>query len=262
MISKILDIFRKKQPYTPHLLVDKPINGRRLVIPDIHGCYQTFEKLLNRVQLTKADQLFLLGDFISRGKSSAKVLDMIIQLQDEKFQVFALRGNHEQMILDCAKERAHELSWFAEKFKLQDLLTRNNKLKTKYHKMMNSLYYVIELDEFFLVHAGFNITKEFPLKDFDSMLWIEEPKYDSKKLNNKRVIRGHKTQPLFKIENQIAKNEKIISLDNGCVYLNQKPRRGHLLCLDIDSNELIKEKKIRKRLATTLKSAILELFIL
>ena len=127
---------------------------------------------------------------------------------------------------------------------------------------MNSLYYVIELDEFFLVHAGFNITKEFPLKDFDSMLWIEEPKYDSKKLNNKRVIRGHKTQPLFKIENQIAKNEKIISLDNGCVYLNQKPRRGHLLCLDIDSNELIKEKKIRKRLATTLKSAIVACFIL
>jgi len=41
------------------LFVETPLNGRQLVIPDIHGCYDTLIALLNKVFLTKYDQIFL-----------------------------------------------------------------------------------------------------------------------------------------------------------------------------------------------------------
>ena len=51
-----------------------------------------------RSYYAKNDQLFLLGDYIDRGQDSKGVIDYIIELQKE-FQVFPIRGNHEENIL-------------------------------------------------------------------------------------------------------------------------------------------------------------------
>ena len=67
--------------------------GKRYVISDIHGCYKTFRCLVEEViGLSKADLLFLLGDYVDRGPSSKAVLDYILQLKDERYQLFPLRG--------------------------------------------------------------------------------------------------------------------------------------------------------------------------
>ena len=63
--------------------VEKPIVGRRIAIGDIHGCFKTFKSLLEtKINLTKEDQLFLLGDYIDKGKRNKEVLDYIIQVAD------------------------------------------------------------------------------------------------------------------------------------------------------------------------------------
>ncbi len=76
--------------------VSKNGNGRQVVISDIHGCLDTFEALLNQIKLTENDQLFLLGDYINKGKNSKDVLDLVIKLQQNQykkgFQLFPLRG--------------------------------------------------------------------------------------------------------------------------------------------------------------------------
>ena len=51
------------------------MNGRLIAIGDIHGCYQEFGDLLERLNLTKDDQLILLGDLVNRGPDSGKVID-------------------------------------------------------------------------------------------------------------------------------------------------------------------------------------------
>ena len=52
------------------------MNGRLIAIGDIHGCYQEFTELLERLELTKDDQLILLGDLVNRGPDSSKVIEL------------------------------------------------------------------------------------------------------------------------------------------------------------------------------------------
>ena len=78
------------------LKVEKQNGGRRIAIGDIHGCSKTFKLLIeNEIQLNKNDQLFLLGDYIDKGKRSKEVLDYILHLIESGFSVFPLMGNHE-----------------------------------------------------------------------------------------------------------------------------------------------------------------------
>lgn len=48
--------------------VEKKKEGRRIAIGDVHGCYYTLKRLLeDKVEVTKEDQIFLLGDIIDKG---------------------------------------------------------------------------------------------------------------------------------------------------------------------------------------------------
>lgn len=76
------------------------MNGRIIAIGDIHGCYQEFAELLDRVELRKDDQLILLGDLINRGPDSNKVIDLA-----RANRALALLGNHELRLLNYRKSR-------------------------------------------------------------------------------------------------------------------------------------------------------------
>lgn len=127
--------------------VAKNSTGRQLVIPDIHGCLFTFEALLTQIKLTKNDQLFLLGDYINKGKNSKGVVDLIIKLQENQekngYQIFPLRGNHEQMLIDDY-----------EGINTHDYLDKITSYSESHYKFVSNLPYFYELDNFFLVHAG------------------------------------------------------------------------------------------------------------
>ena len=161
------------------MLTIDPRKGRRFAIADIHGCVQTLRKLVTEeIQLQPNDQLFLLGDYINRGPDSAGVLDFMINLQQNGYQVYPLRGNHEQMLLE-SWEDFKSLKHNKDKKKFKDwvndneLVGENNQLASRFEKFLNNLPYYYELDDFYLVHAGFDF--EFgvpnPLEDFERMLW-------------------------------------------------------------------------------------------
>ena len=62
-----------------------------LIASDIHGCYDKYMALLERLQLTDGDTLYLLGDFVDRGDGSMKV---VLDLPSHQ-NVVCLRGNHD-----------------------------------------------------------------------------------------------------------------------------------------------------------------------
>ena len=75
------------------------------VIGDIHGCYQDMIALLNKIESQDQDaQIIFVGDFIDRGPDVDKVLDWSLEniTLDGKYR--AVRGNHEQMVLEWYKE--------------------------------------------------------------------------------------------------------------------------------------------------------------
>jgi len=72
--------------------------GRDLVVGDVHGCFSLLDAALKGLEFDPMrDRLFSVGDLVNRGRESAAVLDAV-----RRHQIKAVRGNHEQMILDWA----------------------------------------------------------------------------------------------------------------------------------------------------------------
>lgn len=63
------------------------------VISDIHGCYNEFLSMLEKIRFSGSDNLILAGDYIDRGKQSYEMLRWIEQCPQN---VLLLRGNHEE----------------------------------------------------------------------------------------------------------------------------------------------------------------------
>lgn len=67
-------------------------------VSDLHGCYDKYTKLLERLHMTSDDSLYILGDIVDRGSGGMKILLDLINRKN----VFSCRGNHDhcaQMLL-------------------------------------------------------------------------------------------------------------------------------------------------------------------
>jgi bis(5'-nucleosyl)-tetraphosphatase (symmetrical) len=70
------------------------------VIGDIHGCWRTLQRLLERIRWDpSADELWLVGDLVNRGPSSLEVLRWAV-VHDER--ITAVMGNHDLHLLSRA----------------------------------------------------------------------------------------------------------------------------------------------------------------
>jgi serine/threonine protein phosphatase 1 len=196
--------------------VKKTKTGRRFAIGDIHGCYETFYHLVtNILKLQKEDQLFLLGDYVHRGPSQFKVIDFILELQSQNFEVYPLRGNHEQMMM--------------EKY--------GDSLVSPYREFLFNLPYYYETTDFYFVHAALNFRAEDPLEEYYSMLWSREhSEADEEFLGNRRVVFGHTIHKLSTIQKAAINRDRLIPLDNGCYtgLDDDEPETGNLCALDLD----------------------------
>ncbi len=215
-------------------------SGRRFAITDIHGCFETFCRLLQKIDLQKTDQLFLLGDLVDRAPYSFYVLNKVVDLILDGYQVYCLRGNHEQIFIELNQHITAELFAFSKRQSSLHLLGKNYYLKPGVREFFEALPHYFETEKEFLVHAGFNVGLDNAFEDWRSMLWIRGFKYKSKKFKSKPVIHGH----VPKIKKEIAfevSAGRDICLDNGCVRA-QVPGYGRLLCLDLDTLKLHSKK--------------------
>jgi serine/threonine protein phosphatase 1 len=229
--------------------IDAPVNGRRFVIGDIHGCCKTLITLIEKqLNYTFDDQLFFLGDYIDRGPDSKGVLDYIMHLMEQGYAVFPLRGNHEQTFLDYNDEETDYLIWHAKKFKLLNLI-EDEDIIPKYFTFLNSLLHYYELDNFFIVHGGFNFKKMAPFHEFVDMLWLREFEPNIEAQKRKRVVHGHVPTYLPEIKKAVDKTAYSIPLDNGCVYRKKHKvldikKLGHLCALELDTFKLYLQPNI------------------
>lgn len=73
---------------------------RKLVMSDIHGCFNEMIALLKAADYKPADDFIVIcGDLIDRGPDSAKVVKYWYEIQNSHpHRCIVLRGNHEQMM--------------------------------------------------------------------------------------------------------------------------------------------------------------------
>lgn len=77
---------------------------RTFVVGDVHGQSQKLRRLLAQLhaRAEPGDTLVFVGDYVDRGPNSRIVVDLVLEQTDGLWPgtVIALRGNHEEMMLD------------------------------------------------------------------------------------------------------------------------------------------------------------------
>ena len=235
--------------------------SKRWVIPDSHGCIKTLRALIEyRVIPSKQDQLYFLGDYIDRGPDSKGIIDYLIMLKEEGYNMYCLKGNHEENLVKVY-EWEQENKGFWTRFKRNIYLSQwmqfggmatMNSFGIKdlkdfppdYIEWLDKLDYYYEVDDYLLIHAGLNFEIDNPLDDKYAMLWKREFKIIPEKINHKKIIHGHVPISLDFIKHQIEKEDSLyIDLDNG-VYVKDTEGMGNLCAFELGSKQLLVQGNI------------------
>jgi len=215
--------------------------GRLFAISDIHGCFKPFYKLIvSTIKLTKSDQLILLGDYIDRGDQSKEVIDFIIDLTREGFNVTSLAGNHEVMLACSYYDRDVLPLWLMnsgtstlESFGIKDIREIDN----RYMEFFTTLEYYKILGNMVFVHAGFDDSAFNPFADKHNMIWECRTSYQNPMLSGKTIIHGHRPKTISYVKKLISEKAKVIPVDTGCVY-EKLSGYGNLSALEVNSMTL------------------------
>jgi len=204
-------------------------NQRIFIIGDVHGCLDMLKRLMDRINWRPdKDRLIFLGDYVDRGKDPKGVIDYILSLCECSSLVQCLIGNHEALLLDYLNDKDRNLflingGWSTlESYEASRSKDNNSPLIPQDHMIyFQSLVPFIELEDYYVVHAGLRPNVEVKDQSREDMLWIREPFIDSEYDFGKRVIFGHTpfSDPF------VSKNR--IGIDTGAVYGNK------LTCLEL-----------------------------
>lgn len=69
------------------------------VLSDVHGQYNSYKKMLEKIKFSKKDQLYVLGDVIDRGPDGIRIIRDIMERDNAEL----ILGNHEFMLLNAIK---------------------------------------------------------------------------------------------------------------------------------------------------------------
>ncbi len=160
--------------------------NRIFAIGDIHGCFHTFKILLTeKLSIQKSDEIYCIGDYIDRGNDSKGVIDFIIDLRLQGYQIHTLRGNHEQMMLDSTIDREKIILWLrngGEETLKSFGITSVKELPEKYLTFLNETKLFIATNKYIFVHAGLNFSIDDPFRDEEAMLWTRDEYFDKAKI--------------------------------------------------------------------------------
>ena len=76
------------------------------VTSDIHGQYDMFMELIDKIDLKQTDTLYVLGDILDRGPHPIKVLKKLMEMPN----AICIVGNHELMALECLEFLMKEIT--------------------------------------------------------------------------------------------------------------------------------------------------------
>jgi len=216
---------------------------RTFAIGDIHGCAVTLKKLLaDELQIQKDDEIYFLGDYIDRGPRSKAVVDLILQLQQENYRIYTLRGNHEQLFVDSEKSLEHFDNWLSNggRRTLESFgIKRFSELEDTYQSFFSNTRFYCDTHDCIFVHAGFNFENPDMFEDKNAMLWIRGMKVDKERTRNKLIVHGHTPTSLYKVRRSLssARETGSVNIDTGCV-MTAYPGYGFLSALEVSTMQL------------------------
>jgi serine/threonine protein phosphatase 1 len=202
-------------------------SGKIFVIGDIHGCLGMLNRLLEKIPWRPGrDELVFLGDYIDRGEDPKGVVDLILDLQRSFPLIHCLKGNHESMLLDylLGVNRDRYLANHGHITLRSYSVDLENPAMENFPEHVDffrSLKPLIEVDDYYFVHAGFRPGTAIHDQLEEDLFWIREPFLSTPYDFGRKVIFGH--TPF--VEPLVAKNK--IGIDTGAVFGNK------LTCIEL-----------------------------
>ncbi len=217
-----------------------PAGHRVIVISDVHGKYDYFIGLLEKLGFSEDDILVLNGDIIERGGQSLQCLRLLMKLVEEK-RAYYVCGNNDAFVWRLAHEP--EMLGIVERFcrSRKSVLTEMCRelglpedmpveewvplVREHYRKEFEFLISaptILETPHFTFVHAGLcdpDIHSEKNVNAFDLMKFDDFLAYPIS--FEKPVVVGHWPSVLYSINcfdnaPHVEENRNIISIDGGC----------------------------------------------
>ncbi len=255
MLNKLFDRSRPPPSLSAGLTV--------YAIGDIHGRADLLDELLRAVSTDAAtarksrNLLVFLGDYVDRGPGSKAVIDRLLGLPPEGFDLICMLGNHEDMFLDFLEDPSGGEAWLANGGDATALSygvdvsayfsaqSGDNDLKglqqalaaaipAEHKTFLRTLRsYHVEGDYFFS-HAGLRPGIPVDRQDPHDLIWIRGTFLRSRKDHGKVVVHGHSVT-FEPTEYPEASRLSRIGIDTGA-YVT-----GRLTCLVLcgDQRKLI-----------------------
>ena len=189
------------------------MTARTIVIGDIHGCYDEFVALLDKVGAGEHDRIVAAGDLIVKGEQNGAVLDHF--MSDARCS--SVLGNHDRAILRYWRGKKKKLN--EQQHECRSELESG---RERYEAYLASLPLMLDLGAHLVVHAGLRpgvALADQSAKDLTELRTLGEKRSSPKGTPWYDVYDGDQTV-LFGHwpAREPRRAASAIGLDTGCVY--------------------------------------------
>ncbi len=214
---------------------------------DLHGCFDKYKKMIEKINLCENDTLYILGDVVDRGKDGIKILlDMM-----KRKNVIPILGNHDYTAYSVLKYtyKENKPNWLEDVRKdwISDGgapteeafmgLGKDEQEAILDYIVNFSIYETVEIGEntFVLTHAGIdNFKKEKELHEYELYDFITgRMNYNKVYSDDFYLVSGHTPTGLIDkaYDRKIFRKNNHIAIDCGAVF--ERP----LGCICLDTME-------------------------
>ena len=219
------------------------------VIGDIHGCFNTLKKLVEKIrEKYPSVELYCVGDLVDRGNFSYEVIEFV---QSEKIKFTP--GNHDYMFYHFVHEPFSGMgtAWLYNGYEptMRSYNDKYNKMNEHLELIKNApLYY--NLNDCFICHAGISayLKKKFSAKVLDNMEKFD--KVITEELDTDDGILWTRNRLLdigkLQIIGHTRKNEVEYNEENHTVYIDTSVYTNHKLsAVIVENNEIAEILSVR-----------------
>ena len=220
--------------------------NRIFVMSDIHGQYDLFLKMLDKIKLKREHLLVIIGDICDRGKKSYEIYIKCMKMIKLGYNLKFILGNHEDMLLEDL-ENDYPLRYETEYSVFRNSKYFENKTMTEWHqenfleeiewlvKWLKNCPLIISGNENIFVHAGLDLNKVLEKQEKETVLWTREEFWlmenvELEEYKGKNIYFGHTPN----INGRISKKtDRIKGIDCGAFFTH------FLGCIEVKSQEEI-----------------------
>ena len=226
--------------------IDENDYNRIFIMSDIHGQYDLFLKMLDKIKLKREDLLVIIGDICDRGKKSYEIYMKCMKMIKLGYNLKFILGNHEDMLLEDL-ENDYPIRYETEYSVFRNSKYFENKDMKDWHeenfleeiewlvKWLKNCSLIISGNENIFVHAGLDLKKVLEKQEKETVLWTREEFWlmenvELEEYKGKNIYFGHTPN----INGRISKKtDRIKGIDCGAFFTH------FLGCVEVKSQKEI-----------------------